>query len=109
MLQGSCSPDNHVSSPTDEAVEAFFASVQAEKVDISGGLQQRVQEEGAQVEVVGAQDEGMSIGCGAAGSEDEVAEMEEGMTENRCSEPLLKFLQELLTRFFPQRGCAIPR
>ena len=79
MLQGSCSPDNHASSPTDEAVEAFFASVQAHKVDVTGGLQQRLQEEGIQVEVGGAQDEGMCIGRGGAGSEDEVAEMEAGM------------------------------
>ena len=79
MLQGSCSPENHASSPTDEAVEAFFASVQAHKVDVTGGLQQRLQEEGIQVEVEGAQDEGMSIGRGAAGLEDEVAEMEAGM------------------------------
>ena len=79
MLQGSCASENHVSSPTDEAVEAFFASMQAEKVDISEGLQQRVEEDDALVEMVLAQDQGMSIGCGVAGSEGVAAEIKEGM------------------------------
>ena len=79
MLQGSCSSENHVSSPTDEAVEAFFASMQAEKADISEGLQQCVKEDGALVEVVVAQDQGMSIGRGVVGSEDVASEIKDGM------------------------------
>ena len=60
-------PGNSCNSLTEEAVESFLASLQAQKVDVMGGSQQRLQEQGIQVEVGGAQDEGMMIGRGAVG------------------------------------------
>ena len=53
--------------------------MQAEKVDNSKGLQQRVEEDELLVEVVAAKEEDMSVGCVAAGTEGAAAGIKEGI------------------------------
>ena len=79
-MQGSCSPDNNTSSPSDEAVDAFFAGTLA---DLTGGIQKGTKEEGAQAGLGAAQDEGMGIGHVTVGGKGEGSEMDAGVDSVR--------------------------